>query len=129
MKQLYTFLFILISLFSFESSCAQSRTKINFGADWEFHKEGDSNWEKVTIPHTANIENLVVVKQFQGVSYYQKKFKATISKDQKMFLYFEGVMSEAEVFINNKKAAPTKAVICLLPSMLHLISTKIRTIW
>jgi beta-galactosidase len=95
-------------LFFFENGSAQSRTKINFGADWEFHKEGDSNWEKVTIPHTANIENLVVVKQFQGVSYYQKKFKASISKDQKMFLYFEGVMSEAEVFINNKKAANHK---------------------
>lgn len=108
MKYLATFALMVLSLFSFESGQAQSRTKTNFGADWEFHKEGESNWEKVSIPHTANIENLVVVKQFQGVSYYQKKFKASISKDQKMFLYFEGVMSEAEVFINNKKAATHK---------------------
>ncbi|WP_309641270.1 glycoside hydrolase family 2 TIM barrel-domain containing protein [Flavobacterium sp.] len=104
MQHLSILLLMVISLFAFENGQAQSRTKTNFGADWEFHKEGETNWEKVTIPHTANVENLVVVKQFQGVSYYQKKFKVATSKDSKVFLYFEGVMSEAEVFINNKKA-------------------------
>ncbi len=101
-------LFALIFVFTFQHGHAQSRTKVNFGADWEFHKEGETNWDKVTIPHTANIENLVVVKQFQGVSYYQKKFKATTSSDSKVFLYFEGVMSEADVFVNGQKAANHK---------------------
>ena len=101
-------LFGLVFLFAVENAQAQSRTKVNFGADWEFHKEGTENWEKVTIPHTANIENLVVVKQFQGVSYYQKKFKATVLKDSKLFLYFEGVMSEADVLINGQHAANHK---------------------
>ena len=108
MKITIKFLFAFLFLFSFENGEAQTRTKTNFGSDWEFRKEGQDTWEKVTLPHTANIENLVVVKQFQGVSYYQKKFKANPSKESKVFLYFEGVMSEAEVFINNQKAANHK---------------------
>jgi beta-galactosidase len=108
MKITMKFLSALLFLFLFENVQAQSRTKTNFGSDWEFRKEGQETWEKVTLPHTANIENLVVVKQFQGVSYYQKTFKANLSSDGKVFLYFEGVMSEAEVFINNQKAANHK---------------------
>ncbi|KAF2336379.1 glycoside hydrolase family 2 protein [Flavobacterium daemonense] len=106
MKLIFKSIFFLILLtFSFGKIQAQSRTKINFGADWEFKREETpaQDWEKVTIPHTARLEKLVVIKQFQGTSWYQKKFKATISKDQKAFIYFEGVMQEADVWINDQK--------------------------
>jgi len=98
-------LFLFLLTFSFGKIQAQSRTKVNFGADWEFKREETpaSDWEKVTIPHTARLEKLVVIKQFQGTSWYQKKFKTNASKDQKTFLYFEGVMQEADVWINDKK--------------------------
>ncbi|MEN2398396.1 glycoside hydrolase family 2 TIM barrel-domain containing protein [Flavobacterium sp. MC2016-06] len=109
MKILSKNTFLLLSfllVFSFGKNYAQSRTKVNFGADWEFKREenGSSDWEKVTIPHTAKIEKLVVIKQFQGTSWYQKKFKANPSKDQKTFIYFEGIMQEADVWINDIKA-------------------------
>lgn len=104
-KNIVLLSFFLI-VFSFGKTQAQSRTKVNFGADWEFKREEKetSDWEKVTIPHSNKIENLVVVKQFQGTSWYQKKFKISNSKDQKIFLYFEGVMQEADVSINDIKA-------------------------
>ena len=96
-------------IFSLGKMNAQSRTKVNFGADWEFKREeSDSNWEKITIPHTDKVENLVVVKQFQGNSWYQKKFKVAHSSNKKFFLYFEGVMQEADVWINDHKIANHK---------------------
>ncbi|WPO80181.1 glycoside hydrolase family 2 protein [Flavobacterium sp. KACC 22761] len=111
MKLIFKSIFFLFLLnFSFGKVQAQSRTKVNFGADWEFKREETpaQDWEKVTIPHTARLEKLVVIKQFQGTSWYQKKFKTTISKDQKAFIYFEGVMQEADVWINDKKVANHK---------------------
>ncbi|MFH4969309.1 glycoside hydrolase family 2 TIM barrel-domain containing protein [Gaetbulibacter sp. M240] len=80
---------------------------MNFGADWEF-KISESlpiDWEKVTLPHTAKIEPLVVNDQFQGTFWYQKTFDTSISKNQKIFLYFEGIMAVAEIWINNQKVA------------------------
>ena len=96
-------------IFSLGKMNAQSRTKVNFGSDWEFKREeSGSNWEKITIPHTDKVENLVVVKQFQGNSWYQKKFKVAHSGNKKFFLYFEGVMQEADVWINDHKIANHK---------------------
>ncbi|MGQ7946111.1 glycoside hydrolase family 2 protein [Flavobacterium sp. WC2509] len=97
-------LFLTLVALPFAEAQAQSRTKLNFGSDWEFKREEpNSNWENVTIPHTNKIENLVVIKQFQGTSWYQKKFKTNFTKDQKVFFYFEGVMQQAEVWINDQK--------------------------
>lgn len=79
------------------------RTKVNFGSDWTFTKDSTSlNWEKVTIPHTAQIEPLVVNNQWQGNCWYQKKFEVEKTENEKVFLYFEGVMHEAWVWINGK---------------------------
>ena len=109
MKHFLRTILFLVLLFSIGKVNAQSRTKVNFGADWEFKREEiNSNWENITIPHTARIENLVVVKQFQGNSWYQKKFSVSNSKNKKVFLYFEGVMQEADVWINDQKVANHK---------------------
>ena len=103
-------IFLVVLAFSFTEVLGQSRTKTNFGFDWEFKREekGVSNWEKITIPHTAKIEPLVVNNQFQGTSWYQKKFKVSNFKDKKIAVYFEGVMQEADVWINDQKVANHK---------------------
>lgn len=109
MKQILKIILFSILIFSIGKVNAQSRTKVNFGDNWEFKREEtNSNWEKITIPHTARIENLVVVKQFQGNSWYQKKFSVSNSKNKKVFLYFEGVMQEADVWINDQKVTNHK---------------------
>lgn len=101
--------FFLVFLFSIGNINSQSRTKVNFGSDWEFKREeANSNWEKITIPHTAKIEPLVVNNQFQGTCWYQKKFDVAHSKNKKIFLYFEGVMQEADVWINDQKVTNHK---------------------
>lgn len=97
-------LLFLSSLFLF--SCGKevitsNRTKTNFGSDWTFTKDSTSlNWEKITIPHTTQIEPLVVNNQWQGDCWYQKKFEVERTPNEKVFIYFEGVMHEAWVWIN-----------------------------
>ncbi len=91
---------LLFSIVLTTLAVAQSRSKVNFGTDWQFKSSETAAWEQVSLPHTARLENLVVVNQFQGVCYYQKKFQIHSSPNQKQFLYFEGVMMEAEVFVN-----------------------------
>ncbi|PJJ09714.1 beta-galactosidase [Flavobacterium sp. 1] len=110
MKYIFKNILLLVLLFSIGDTKAQTRTKVNFGMDWQFRKEDKTNpdWEKITIPHTANIEPLVVNNQFQGNCWYQKKFQVSNSKDQKVFLYFEGVMQEADVWINDTKVSNHK---------------------
>ena len=109
MKFILRNIFLVAFVFSVAITNAQLRTKVNFGSDWEFQREeANTNWEKITIPHTAKIEPLVVNDQFQGTCWYQKKFKVPNSKNKKVFLYFEGVMQEADVWINGQKVTNHK---------------------
>lgn len=82
-----------------------NRSKTNFGSEWTFSKDSTAlNWEKIQLPHTAQIEPLVVNNQWQGDCWYQKTFDAP-KTNGKVFLYFEGVMHEAWVWINGTLAA------------------------
>jgi beta-galactosidase len=109
MKHIFQTLIFLLVFFTVENINSQSRTKINFGQDWEFKREeANSNWEKITIPHTAKIEPLVVNDQFQGTCWYQKNFTVSNAQKKKVFLYFEGVMQEADVWINDQKVTNHK---------------------
>jgi len=102
-----TLFFVLIVFLSF-TNCSREeivihRNKTNFGKDWLFQK-GDTvstKWIPVTLPHTANIEPLVVNNQWQGISWYKKSFNIEKDKkNQKHFIYFEGIMQEADVWCN-----------------------------
>ncbi len=110
MRFIHRNILFLILLFSFAKTNAQSRTKVNFGSDWEFKREEKTatKWEKISIPHTNKIEPLVVNNQFQGNSYYRKKFKIGNTKNKKIYLYFEGVMQEADIWINGQNAGNHK---------------------
>ena len=79
----------------------KTSVKLNFNYDWKFTKItgtttadkdlvqanfDDSNWEKVSLPHTANIEPLVVNNQWQGICWYRKSFDVEASaKGKKIF--------------------------------------------
>ena len=103
-KQIYIF-FIFIIIFS---SCGKKpfeyRSKTNFGNDWQFKLNENSELENITIPHTNRIENLVVVNQFQGTTTYQKKFRIENNNLEK-YIYFEGIMNDADIYLNGIKVA------------------------
>ncbi|WP_461631439.1 glycoside hydrolase family 2 protein [Labilibaculum euxinus] len=104
-------------------SCAQThkreyvKGRNSFNKGWEFVKDvnvpvdelmnrNDQNvsWEKVSLPHTANIEPLVINgDQWQGTCFYRKYFSVSKNLSGKhLGLYFEGAMQVAEVFLNGK---------------------------
>lgn len=92
----------------------------NFNGSWFFVKADSANADEieksllkgvsvkgmqiVRLPHTANIEPLVVNNQWQGICFYMKKFIVNKAvKDKMLYLYFEGAMNVAEVWVNGKK--------------------------
>ncbi|NEV93822.1 glycoside hydrolase family 2 protein [Psychroflexus sp. YR1-1] len=76
------------------------RTESSFNSDWAFTKDSTSlKWETVQIPHTPEIEPLVVNDQWQGDAWYKKTFERH-PESKKSFLEFEGVMHEAWVWVN-----------------------------
>jgi beta-galactosidase len=112
-----TFLF-----FSKPAGCQLLNSRINFNSDWEFVRDVDTTitpslilkgntaffpWEKVTLPHTANYEPLVITgKQWQGYCFYRKFFVIPANnKGKHIAIKFEAAMQVAEVYLNNERIA------------------------
>ncbi|MBN2638434.1 MAG: DUF4982 domain-containing protein [Bacteroidales bacterium] len=118
MKKL-RYLFLLGLALALVSGCQtkklhEGRVITNFNKDWQFAKDlpdsdyalstsGTTGFLPVTLPHTPRIEPLVVNDQWMGTAWYRKTFSvAPDSKDRKYFLYFEGAMQNADVYLNGK---------------------------
>lgn len=108
LKLLFLSFALLLSTSNIFSSNGRIVTPFNDG--WQFKKAEvfpknvGGEWEKVTIPHTWNAEDMQVKKNifYAGVAYYQKKYTPEASlSDKRVFLRFEGVASTAEIYINN----------------------------
>ncbi|TKB96227.1 glycoside hydrolase family 2 protein [Pedobacter cryophilus] len=104
-----------ISLLFIHSSYSQTQL---FNQDWEFVKDIDTAinptlfernskvvWQKISIPHTANIEPIEKVKQqWQGIAFYRKFFTVSATEKGKHLAFkFDGAMQEADVYLNGKK--------------------------
>ena len=102
------------------SALAQSRAIRNFDADWLFHKGvgadswrtelDDSGWRKVNVPHDLSIEGPFDEKAPtlgsggflpSGVAWYRKHFNPGSDLRRRVFIEFDGVMANAEVWVNN----------------------------
>ncbi len=116
------YLFILSLLLS---SCLKSapvlfsRLEGNFNEGWEFVKEPTNSispelfkkneqkssvWQKVTLPHTANIEAVDSQgKQWQGTARYRKFFTVPKQFDGKsVSLQFGAAMQVATIYLNGE---------------------------
>jgi len=110
---------LTICLFPIFIFAQNSRQTINFNADWQFCNQEDltasesslpnetnfayTDWQTITLPHTAKIEPLVVKEPWVGVSWYKKDFVAKPEwKNKKVFIEFEAAMQQAEVWLNGK---------------------------
>lgn len=100
--------FSVAGFFPMESS---PRKVSNFNPGWRFYKGNvsgaekidfkDSDWDYVALPHGLEMlgENASGMRNYQGPAWYRKKFKSP-SATGKSFIYFEGVMGKATVFVN-----------------------------
>ena len=112
---------LCIALSGFLSACSQQEkstlaSETLFNNDWQFIKADKApdlastasltGWEKVQLPHTTEIESLVVSNQWQGDAWYKKAITADPSwKGKPVFIRFDAAMNAAEVFLNGKKMA------------------------
>jgi beta-galactosidase len=122
MNRIFIPLFLLIGFFF---GCNQSRevetiqTHVDFNTEWEFVKDMDTTitdglferseseleWEQIRLPHTSNIEPLVIEgQQWQGEMFYRKFFEVEPEMEGKhITLKFEGAMHEADIYLNGEK--------------------------
>ena len=88
---------------STSTSTLNSDSNSNSSASNELTQE---KWQLVNLPHTPKIEPLIVNEQWQGTSWYQKQLTIDSKwKKNKIFIRFEGAMSHAEMWLNDKKIA------------------------
>ncbi|MFI3321132.1 MAG: glycoside hydrolase family 2 TIM barrel-domain containing protein [Rikenellaceae bacterium] len=115
-KLIYLSIFMLFALASCTPTVEPSRELFNTG--WKFSKlskadeenrdygKADFNaqdWESVQLPHTANLEPLIVNDQWQGICWYRKDFDVKLDPSKSYILEFEGAMNQIEVMLNGEK--------------------------
>lgn len=124
MKVAYQYVLAVILLFSMnltghaQPGFGQSTL---FNKDWKFIlqdvKEGasaelnDSRWRELNLPHDWSIEFPCSPDKASatgyvpgGIGWYRKSFEVPMSKrEDRVYIYFEGVYNHSEVFINGQK--------------------------
>lgn len=94
---------------------------VNINSDWKFMRlkasdnaeenyylsdYDDSTWERISLPHTANVEPLLVNDQWQGTCWYRKSFAVPeVSVAKKVILELEAAMNYSQIWINGVQVA------------------------
>lgn len=105
----------LLAFCSVVEAKVSSRKSSNFNREWKYMRgdhQGaeqiiydDSGWEQVGLPHSFSIPYFMSKDFYAGYGWYRKSLKLTENElSQRIFLEFDGVFQEAEVFINGKPA-------------------------
>lgn len=91
-------------------------SETSFNSDWQFARADKApdltsmsaltGWEKVQLPHTTRIEELVVKNQWQGDAWYKKTITTKPEwKTKQVFIRFDAAMNATDVFLNGEKIA------------------------
>ena len=102
---------ITLTLLPLAATHAQAAECLNFNAGWSFFRGENpgservafnaAEWQPVSLPHTANIEPLVVNDQWQGICWYRKSFTLPANAaGKRVIIEFEGAMSRCSVWLN-----------------------------
>lgn len=103
------------------SPAGEVRTRYTINDGWKFYPDGmefaekplvsDAGWASVTLPHTWNASDPFddVDSYRRGTSWYRRRLELDESLEGKrLFLYFEGVNQEADVYVNGAFAGSHK---------------------
>ncbi|WP_310560564.1 glycoside hydrolase family 2 TIM barrel-domain containing protein [Flavobacterium sp.] len=105
-------LFLLQNPCNGQAAALQNRKAINL-EEWSFQKgklnyaeklsTTESDWEKVKVPHTFSMDAIENIGYYKGDAWYRTTFEIPSSMSgERLFIRFEGVGQEAEVFVNEK---------------------------
>lgn len=116
MKRYFLFLCLMFGIMTLflETSQASRYTSI-LNREWKYQRGDhpgaeqpnydDSNWEQVGLPHSFSIPYFMSKDFYTGYGWYRKSLQLSVEETaRKVFLEFDGVFQEAEVFVNGKKA-------------------------
>lgn len=108
-------LLLVVQLFSCKEAVFNTET-VSANTDWKFTKLENPNtadeayskvgfkasdWENASLPHTANIEPLIVNNQWQGICWYRKIFTVPVNPSKsKVFFDLEAAMNYSKIWIN-----------------------------
>lgn len=104
---------ILIAAFVLSALTLSGRDVSSLDGQWWIkpisHNQQNQKYESVTVPHTWNAEYLEGGTQYnRETMVYRREFSAAASDGQRRFLYFEGVNSVCDVFVNHRYAGSHK---------------------
>jgi len=114
------FFLLTVLLFSFSLLFAQHKTRVSFNKGWKFKLDSvgsysdasvrDASWRTLDLPHDWSIEGRFDKNAPAGtgggalpggIGWYRKTFSIPASqKDKAVFIEFDGVYRNSEVFIN-----------------------------
>src|ERR1035437_6039897 len=122
MKKNFTLILLLLTIglsgFSQTNTSGSGRDTRLFNDNWKFFKGdqqnafqtsfNDKDWRSVELPHDWSIEGPFDTKWASatgylptGIGWYRKNFTVPAGhKDKKVYIYFEGVAKNGEVWIN-----------------------------
>ena len=116
MHKLYKGIVLLLIMVISQSCDQQKGNTLIINQDWKFQllddsvvsdteyseKEfDDTAWEKVSLPHSAHIEPLIVTDQWQGICWYRKSFVVPEEAiDKQVLLEMEAAMNHSKFWIN-----------------------------
>lgn len=105
----------LCSLLFLSVTFTQAQT-VMFNNDWKYQKGDfpdavspefdDQSWSDVGLPHSFSIPYFAETTFYTGYGWYRKSFELSEKwlADQDVFLDFDGVFQEAEVYVNGHEA-------------------------
>lgn len=111
------FLFLILSMGAFYPvrmwAIDSPRQIINFNREWKYARgdhQGaeqtvytDKDWETVGLPHSFSIPYFMSKDFYVGYGWYRKSFELSVDDlTRKVFLEFDGVFQETEVFVNGQ---------------------------
>ncbi len=114
LRNISLFILILIqNLCLAQVSFLQNRENINL-EEWSFrkgrlnyaekHATLENDWGKVKIPHTYSMDAIEDIGYYKGDAWYRTLVEVPASMTQeRIFIRFEGVGQEAQVYVNEKR--------------------------
>lgn len=109
LKRLYLFMICALlntPIFSKALLSVGNRQQIGFNDQWSFSKD-EKNWERVSLPHTWNAKDVMDDEPgyYRGTGWYKRTLKTNAAlKDKQVFLCFDGVNQETEIYVNGRLA-------------------------
>lgn len=120
LKTNFARLFLLFMVYSATiTSLAYPRKTELLNREWRYcigdHTEArnatfdDSSWDTVGLPHSFSIPYFLSKDFYVGYGWYRKSIYIEKLKDVNVFLEFDGVFQDTEVYVNGQLADSTEA--------------------